>query len=105
MTRDYKKSIYLKGHEPLSHILGIAEESIFDFMSLINGGDENPKQLFEDIDEYLMNFQKTKSNRLVFQPDLHVMILLSVVVFAVELLMLLGQGQKPEKHSWPRIWG
>ena len=58
ITRE--KYLHLKGHEPLSHILGIAEESIFDFMSLLNGGDENPKQLFEDIDEYLDELAENK---------------------------------------------
>lgn len=58
ITRE--KYLHLKGHEPLSHILGLAEEAIFDFMSLLNGGDENPKQLFENIDEYLNELAENK---------------------------------------------
>jgi|2_EtaG_2_1085320.scaffolds.fasta_scaffold00016_58 replicative DNA helicase len=50
-TKD--KYLLLKGDEPISHILGIAEESIFDFTSLLNDHDDAPQKVFEDIEEYL----------------------------------------------------
>jgi len=50
-TKD--KYLHIKGDEPVSHILGIAEESIFDFTSLLNDNDDTPQKVFEDIEEYL----------------------------------------------------
>lgn len=50
-TKD--KYLHLKGDEPISHILGIAEESIFDFTSLLNDNDDTPQKVFGDIEEYL----------------------------------------------------
>jgi len=43
----------ITGEETISHILGIAEESIFDFTSLLNDHDDAPEKLFEDLDEHL----------------------------------------------------
>lgn len=48
-----EKYTQLKGDESVSHILGIAEESIFDFTSLLNDHDDAPELLFGDLDEYL----------------------------------------------------
>jgi len=54
-TLDETKDKYMeiKGDESISHILGIAEESIFSFSELLNDQDEAPKKIFEDIEEYL----------------------------------------------------
>ena len=43
----------VKGDEPISQILGIAEESIFDFTSLLNDNDDAPKKVFSDIEDRL----------------------------------------------------
>lgn len=43
----------IKGDEPISHILGIAEESIFDFTSMLSDSDESPTKMFDDAPEYL----------------------------------------------------
>lgn len=51
ITRE--KYLNIKGHESMSHILGIAEESIFDFMAMLGGADDNPQQLFADIETYI----------------------------------------------------
>lgn len=51
-TKD--KYLGIKGDEPISHILGIAEESIFDFTSLLNDNDDAPELLFGDMPEYLV---------------------------------------------------
>lgn len=48
-----EKYMQLKGDESVSHILGLAEESIFDFTSLLNDHDDAPELLFGDLDEYL----------------------------------------------------
>lgn len=48
-----EKYLGLKGDESVSHILGLAEESIFDFTSLLNDHDDAPELLFGDLDEYL----------------------------------------------------
>ena len=47
------KYLTLKGDEPISHILGIAEESIFDFTSLLNDQEESPQKVFQGIEEYI----------------------------------------------------
>lgn len=51
LTKD--KYTHIKGDEPIAHILGIAEESIFDFTSLLNDNDDSPELLFGDLEEYL----------------------------------------------------
>jgi replicative DNA helicase len=48
-TKD--KYLDLTGDEPLAHILGIAEESIFDFTSLLSDTENVPTKLFHDIHE------------------------------------------------------
>lgn len=45
----------LSGNETLTEILGIAENSIFDFASLINDSDEKPKSLTETVTEHLQH--------------------------------------------------
>ena len=43
----------VKGDESISQILGIAEESIFDFISLLNDSDDIPQKVFHDIENRL----------------------------------------------------
>ena len=43
----------VKGAEPISQILGIAEESIFDFTSLLNDNDDAPQKVFIDVEDRL----------------------------------------------------
>ena len=43
----------VKGDEPISQILGIAEESIFDFTSLLNDNDDAPQKVFIDVEDRL----------------------------------------------------
>ena len=47
------KYLDLKGDESISHILGIAEESIFDFTGLLNDNEDSPQKVFGDIEERL----------------------------------------------------
>tara|TARA_R110000744_G_scaffold139015_2_gene249995 strand:- start:3244 stop:4686 length:1443 start_codon:yes stop_codon:yes gene_type:complete len=48
-----EKYTEVKGDEPISQILGIAEESIFDFASILSDSDEAPSKMFSDVEEYL----------------------------------------------------
>jgi len=48
-----EKYIDVKGDEPISQILGIAEESIFEFTSLLSDSDDAPVKIFNDVEEYL----------------------------------------------------
>ena len=55
---DYAKEnlLNVKGNEPVTQILGIAENSILDFTSLLNNTqDEDPKRLVRGLTEYLTN--------------------------------------------------
>lgn len=62
ITRE--KYLTVNGHEPMSHILGIAEESIFDFMSMLGGADDNPQQLFSNIEEYIKQLTENKVDQI-----------------------------------------
>jgi replicative DNA helicase len=50
-----ERYLEIKGDETVSHILGIAEESIFDFTSILNDHDDAPELLFGDLDDYLLD--------------------------------------------------
>jgi replicative DNA helicase len=45
----------IQGTEPVVQILGIAEDAIFDFSSLLNDNDNEPKKLGEGIEDYLQH--------------------------------------------------
>ena len=53
-----EKYTEVKGDEPISQILGIAEESIFDFTSILSDSDEAPSKMFEDVEEYLQELSE-----------------------------------------------
>lgn len=50
-TRD--KYLTLNGEESIASILGIAEDSIFSFSSLLSDMADGPKKVFSDINEYI----------------------------------------------------
>lgn len=52
------------GSEPISSILGIAEDTIFNFSSLINDSDENPITISKNIDEYLNELSVNKVDQI-----------------------------------------
>lgn len=54
-----EKYLELKGDEPISNILGIAEESIFEFTSLLADSDEAPVKIFNDVEEYLEDLSES----------------------------------------------
>jgi len=45
----------IEGHESITHILGIAEETVFDFTSLLNDGADIPTAMSENIDDYVQD--------------------------------------------------
>lgn len=53
LAKTQEKYTQIKGDEPISHILGIAEESIFDFTSLLSDSDESPTKLLSDAEDHL----------------------------------------------------
>lgn len=50
-----EKILNVTGDEPIAQILGIAEDSIFDFTSLLNDSDGDPVKLGEDIQDFIQN--------------------------------------------------
>lgn len=50
----------LNGDESINHILGLAEDAIFDFGSLLGGGDDAPEIVGSDIDDYIQYLQESK---------------------------------------------
>jgi replicative DNA helicase len=43
----------VNGSEPIASILGIAEDAVFNFSSLLNDSDNNPTHIAKDIDQYI----------------------------------------------------
>lgn len=58
------KYLQIKGDEPISYILGVAEESIFDFTSLLNDQEEAPELLFGDLDDYLQDREENQVDQI-----------------------------------------
>lgn len=49
------KLLEVNGSESITSILGIAEDTVFNFSSLLNDTDNNPVHIGKDIDNYLQN--------------------------------------------------
>lgn len=54
------KILEVTGAEPISSIIGLAEDSIFNFTSLLNDTDNNPEIIGSTIDEYIKNLEENK---------------------------------------------
>jgi len=54
------KLLEINGNESITSILGIAEDSIFNFSSLLNDADNNPTNISKDIDDYIKNLEENK---------------------------------------------
>jgi replicative DNA helicase len=52
----------LNGDESVNHILGIAEDAIFDFGSLLNHGNENPELLGANVQDYIKFLEENPCN-------------------------------------------
>jgi len=54
------KILEINGSEPISSIIGLAEDSIFNFTSLLNDADEKPITIGSGLDDYIKNLQENK---------------------------------------------
>jgi replicative DNA helicase len=55
-----EKILDVTGNESISSIIGIAEDSIFNFTSLLNDTDSAPEQIGSSIDDYIKNLSENK---------------------------------------------
>ncbi|MEX0597957.1 MAG: DnaB-like helicase C-terminal domain-containing protein, partial [Candidatus Paceibacterota bacterium] len=55
-----EKILDVTGSEPISSIIGLAEDSIFNFTSLLNDADGNPETIGLNIDEYIKALEENK---------------------------------------------
>jgi replicative DNA helicase len=58
------KILDVTGNEPISSIIGIAEDSIFNFTSLLNDNDSGPEQIHKNLDEYITNLETNKVDQI-----------------------------------------
>lgn len=54
------KILEVTGSEPISSIIGLAEDSIFNFTSLLNDTDNNPEVIGSTVDEYIKSLEENK---------------------------------------------
>lgn len=58
------KLLEVTGSEPVSSILGIAEDSVLNFSSLLNDTDNNPIHIAKDIDNYIKGLEESKVDQI-----------------------------------------
>ena len=58
------KILEINGSEPISSIIGIAEDSIFNFSSLLNDTDNNPQAIGSNIDHYIQSLEENKVDQI-----------------------------------------
>lgn len=58
------KILEVTGNEPISSIIGIAEDSIFNFTSLLNDTDTGPEKIGSSIDEYVKGLEENKVDQI-----------------------------------------
>jgi len=58
------KLLEINGSETIARILGIAEDTVFNFSSLLNDSDNNPTHIAQNIDEYLQNLEDNKVDQI-----------------------------------------
>lgn len=58
------KLLEVNGNEPITSILGIAEDAVFNFSSLLNDSDNNPVSIGKDIDNYIQSLQENKVDQI-----------------------------------------
>lgn len=58
------KILEINGSEPVASILGIAEDAIFNFSSLLNDTDNNPIHIGKDLDEYVKSLEENKVDQI-----------------------------------------
>jgi replicative DNA helicase len=58
------KLLEVNGSEPISSILGIAEDTVLNFSSLLNDSDNNPIPIGKDIEEYVKSLEESKVDQI-----------------------------------------
>lgn len=58
------KILDVTGTEPISSIIGLAEDSIFNFTSLLNDSDSGPEQIGGSIEEYVKSLEENKVDQI-----------------------------------------
>lgn len=58
------KLLEINGNEPITSILGIAEDAVFNFSSLLNDTDNNPVSIGKDIDDYIKSLEENKVDQI-----------------------------------------
>jgi replicative DNA helicase len=58
------KILEINGSEPVASILGIAEDAVFNFSSLLNDTDNNPIHIAKDIDSYIQGLEENKVDQI-----------------------------------------
>ena len=58
------KILEINGSEPITNILGIAEDAVFNFTSLLNDSDNNPISIGNNIDEYIQSLIENKIDQI-----------------------------------------
>jgi replicative DNA helicase len=61
ITQD--KILEVTGSEPISSIIGIAEDSIFNFTSLLNDSDSGPEKIGSNIEAYVKELEENKTDQ------------------------------------------
>lgn len=51
------------GSEPISSIIGIAEDSVFNFTSLLSDSDNGPEKIGENLEEYIKSLEENKMDQ------------------------------------------
>lgn len=54
------KILEINGSEPISSIIGLAEDTIFNFTSLLSDADSAPEQIGLNLEEYITNLENNK---------------------------------------------
>jgi len=54
------KILEVNGTEPIASIIGIAEDSIFNFTSLLNDAESGPEQIGSTLDEYIKSLEENR---------------------------------------------
>lgn len=58
------KLLEINGNEPIASILGVAEDAVFNFSSLLNDTDNNPVSIGKDIDDYIKSLEENKVDQI-----------------------------------------
>lgn len=67
-----EKLLEVNGQEPISSIIGIAEDSVFNFSSLLNDTDNNPVSVSSIIDNHINNIKENPIDQIGVPTGFHV---------------------------------